>query len=42
MMAAVIPEAAADDNEDKYIGASFAQLQDVDDVYEDDDESDIV
>jgi hypothetical protein len=41
VMAAVIADAAADDNEDQFIGANFAQLQDVDDVYEDD-EPDLV
>jgi hypothetical protein len=41
VMATVIAEAAADAEEDQCIGASFAQLQDVEDVYEDD-EPDIV
>jgi hypothetical protein len=40
-MAAVITEAAADDNDDQIIGASIAQLQQVDNVYEND-EPDIV
>jgi hypothetical protein len=35
-MASVIAEAMADDDEDHFIGASFAQLQEVDDVYEND------
>jgi hypothetical protein len=35
VMASVIAEAAADVDEDQFIGASFAQLQEVDDVYED-------
>jgi hypothetical protein len=34
-MASVIAEATADINEDQFIGASFAQLHDVGDVYED-------
>jgi hypothetical protein len=41
VMAMVIAEATADAEEDQFIGASFAQLQDVEDVYEDD-EPDIV
>jgi hypothetical protein len=41
VMASVINKATADAESDQFIGASFAQLQDVDDVYEDD-ESDIV
>jgi hypothetical protein len=41
VMASVIAEATADDDEDRFIGASFAQLQEVDDVYEDD-EPDLV
>jgi hypothetical protein len=40
VMASIIEEAAADDD-DHFIGASFSQLQDVDDVYEDN-EPDIV
>jgi hypothetical protein len=36
VMASVINEATADADEDLFIGASFAQLQEVDDVYEDD------
>jgi hypothetical protein len=35
VMASVIAEATADIDEDQFIGASFAQLQDVDDVYKD-------
>jgi hypothetical protein len=41
VMASVISEAMADADEDQFIGASFAQLQEVDDVYEND-EPDIV
>jgi hypothetical protein len=41
VMASVISEASLDTDNDQFIGASFAQLQDVDDVYEDD-EPDIV
>jgi hypothetical protein len=41
VMASVINEATANADEDQFIGASFAQLQDVDDVYEDD-EPDVV
>jgi hypothetical protein len=41
VMASIIAEATADIDEDQFIGASFAQLQDVDDVYEDN-EPDIV
>jgi hypothetical protein len=40
-MAAIIAEATADAEQDHFIGASFAQLQEVDDVYEND-EPDIV
>jgi hypothetical protein len=36
VMAAVIAEATADIDDDKFFGASFARLQEVDDVYEDD------
>jgi hypothetical protein len=35
VMAAVIAEATADTDNNQFIGASFAQLQDVDDAYED-------
>jgi hypothetical protein len=35
VMAAVIAEASADTEEDQFLGAGFAQLQDVEDVYED-------
>jgi hypothetical protein len=35
VMASVISEATADADADKFLGAGFAQLQDVDDVYED-------
>jgi hypothetical protein len=35
VMASVIAKATADADEDQFIGASFAQLQEVDDVYED-------
>jgi hypothetical protein len=41
VMATVIIEATTDADEDQFIGASFAQLQDVDDAYNDD-EPDIV
>jgi hypothetical protein len=41
VMASIIAEATADDDNDHFIGASFAQLQEVDDVYEDD-EPDLV
>jgi hypothetical protein len=41
VMASIINEAMADADEDQFIVASFAQLQDVDDVYEND-EPDIV
>jgi hypothetical protein len=41
VMAAVIAEATADIDDNKFFGASFAQLQEVDDVYEDD-EPDLV
>jgi hypothetical protein len=41
VMASIINEATAGADEDQFIGASFSQLQDVDDVYEDD-EPDIV
>jgi hypothetical protein len=41
VMAAIIEEATANADDDQFIGASFAQLQDVDDVYEDN-EPDIV
>jgi hypothetical protein len=41
VMASVIAEALADADEDQFVGASFAQLQEVDDVYEDD-EPDLV
>jgi hypothetical protein len=41
VMASIIAEATADDDEDRFIGASFAQLQEVDDVYEND-EPDLV
>jgi hypothetical protein len=41
VMASVINEATADVDSDQFIGASFAKLQDVDNVYEDD-EPDIV
>jgi hypothetical protein len=41
VMAAVIAEAAADVEDTKFFGASFAQIQEVDDVYEDD-EPDLV
>jgi hypothetical protein len=34
-MASVVAEATADIDEDQFIGASFAQLQDVDNKYED-------
>jgi hypothetical protein len=37
VMASVIAEASAEADEDKFIGGSFTQLQDVDDVYEDND-----
>jgi hypothetical protein len=40
-MAAIIEEATANADDDQFIGASFTQLQDVDDVYEDN-EPDIV
>jgi hypothetical protein len=40
-MAAIITEATAEAKQDQFIGASFAQLQDVDDAYEND-EPDIV
>jgi hypothetical protein len=35
VMASIINEATVDADEDQFIGASFAQLQEVDDVYED-------
>jgi hypothetical protein len=35
-MASVINEATANADSNQFMGASFAQLQDVDDVYEDD------
>jgi hypothetical protein len=35
VMASIINEATADANNDHFLGASFAQLQEVDDVYED-------
>jgi hypothetical protein len=41
VMAAIIAEATQDADEDQFIGSSFAQLQDVDDVYQDD-EPDLV
>jgi hypothetical protein len=41
VMASIIAEATADDDEDHFIGASFAQLQEVDDAYADD-EPDLV
>jgi hypothetical protein len=41
VMATIISEATADFDDDQFFGASFAQLQDVDDVY-DDDEPDVV
>jgi hypothetical protein len=41
VMVSVISEATFEANNDRFIGASFAQLQDVDDVYKDD-EPDIV
>jgi hypothetical protein len=41
VIASIIAEATADDDEDHFIGASFAQLQEVDDAYEDD-EPDLV
>jgi hypothetical protein len=41
VMAAIIAEATAETEMDQFVGASFALLQDVDDVYEDD-EPDIV
>jgi hypothetical protein len=41
VMAAIIAEATAETELDQFVGASFALLQDVDDVYEDD-EPDIV
>jgi hypothetical protein len=41
VMASIIAEATADDDEDHFIGASFALLQEVDDAYEDD-EPDLV
>jgi hypothetical protein len=41
VMAAIIEEATANANDDLFISASFAQLQDVDDMYEDN-EPDIV
>jgi hypothetical protein len=41
VMASIIAEATIEANDDQFIGASFAQLQDVDDVYEDD-EPDLV
>jgi hypothetical protein len=40
-MAAVIAEAKADDDDNQFFGASFEKLQDVEDVYEDN-EPDIV
>jgi hypothetical protein len=40
-MAVIIAEATAETELNHFIGASFAQLHDVDDVYEDD-EPDIV
>jgi hypothetical protein len=40
-MASVIAEASADAEEDQFLGAGFAQLQYVEDVYEDD-EPDLV
>jgi hypothetical protein len=40
-MASIIAEATTEADDDQFIGASFAQLQDVDDVYEDD-EPDLV
>jgi hypothetical protein len=40
-MASVIAEATKEAINDQFIGASFGQLQDVDDVYEDD-EPDLV
>jgi hypothetical protein len=36
VMAVVIAEATADIDNNKFFGASFAQLQEVDDAYEDD------
>jgi hypothetical protein len=41
VMASIIAEATADNDNDHFIGASFTQLQDVSDVYEDD-EPDLV
>jgi hypothetical protein len=41
VMAAIIYEATADADEDQFLGASFTQLQDIDDVYHNN-ESDIV
>jgi hypothetical protein len=41
VMASVIAEASADSKEDRFLGASFARLQEVDDVY-DDNEPDLV
>jgi hypothetical protein len=41
VMAAVIAEATTEADDDQFFGASFAQLQDVDDAY-DDDEPDLV
>jgi hypothetical protein len=35
VMAAVIAEASAESEEDQFLGATFAQMQEVDDVYED-------
>jgi hypothetical protein len=41
VMAAVIAEATADIDDNKFFGASFVQLQEVDDAYEDN-EADLV
>ncbi|OEU05857.1 hypothetical protein FRACYDRAFT_257799 [Fragilariopsis cylindrus CCMP1102] len=41
VMATVIAEATKEDDDDRFFGASFAQLQDVDDIY-DDNEPDFV